>query len=91
MPSLFNLQDAWLLVKRKGHLRLSGRQFLHAYMAIFDDSLHRSTQWNSSRAQQMQAVHTNGPHRLPGKLMKVRMVMGIVAIHDALLGSLLDK
>jgi hypothetical protein len=70
-------------------VRLPSGDFFHALMVFFNDPPHRSAKWNSSRAEHMQAVHTNRPHRRPGELMKVRMVMRIMSIHDALQGSLL--
>jgi hypothetical protein len=70
-------------------VRLPSGDFFHTLMVVFDHPSHRSAKWNSSRAEHMQAVHANRPHRRPGELMKVRMVMGIMSIHDALQGSLL--
>lgn len=70
-------------------MRLPSGNFLDTLMVVFDHPSHRSAQWNSSRTEHMQAVHANRPHRRPGELMKVRMVMRIMSIHDALQGALL--
>jgi hypothetical protein len=73
------------LIERKSHVRLPRSHFLYALMVVLDGPSHRSAQLHSSRAQQMEAVNTHRPHSWAMMLVKVRMVMRIVGIHDALL------
>ena len=73
------------LIEWERYVGLPGGNLLHALMVVLDLPPRRGVQGNFGRTEQVQAIDANRPHRLASeRWMKVRIVMWIMSVHDAL-------